>query len=49
MSLMNKIIGFDSSYGVLKAEAGCILQDLQNYAISQNVECPIDLGAKGSC
>ena len=25
---MNKILGFDESYGILQAEAGCILSDL---------------------
>lgn len=49
MGNFNKILGFDSSYGILSAEAGCILQDLQNYAIENNAEFPIDLGAKGSC
>ena len=49
MGRMNQIKGFDDFYGVLSAEAGCILQDLQNYAIERNYEVPLDLGAKGSC
>ena len=46
---MNKVIGFDESYGILSAEAGCILQDLQEEAHKFDAEFPIDLGAKGSC
>ena len=49
MSLMNRVLGFDHTYGIVKAEAGCVLEELQNYCASQNHECPIDLGAKGSC
>ena len=29
---MNRIIGFDESYGIVSAEAGCILSDVQDYA-----------------
>jgi len=46
---MNKIIGFDESYGILQSEAGCILEDLQNFAKERKYEVPLDLGAKGSC
>ena len=46
---MNQILGFDESYGILQAEAGCILRDLQEYTKTKNYEVPIDLGAKGSC
>lgn len=46
---MNKILGFDDFYGILSAEAGCILQDLQNYAAERNCEVPLDLGGRGSC
>jgi FAD/FMN-containing dehydrogenase len=49
MGNMNKILNFDSSYGILSSEAGCILQDLQAHAQGHNTEFPIDLGAKGSC
>ena len=46
---MNRIIGFDESYGIVSAEAGCILSDVQDYAKIRGYEVPIDLGAKGSC
>ena len=49
MGRMNKIIGFEDFYGVLSAEAGCILEDLQKFANEKNHEMPLDLGAKGSC
>ena len=28
MGRMNKIMGFDKSYGIMSAEAGCILHNL---------------------
>ena len=46
---MNKILGFDESYGILSAEAGCILSDCQDYTKNVNYEVPLDLGAKGTC
>ena len=46
---MNRIIGFDESYGIVSAEAGCILSDVQDYAKVRGYEVPLDLGAKGSC
>lgn len=46
---MNKILGFDKAFGIVSAQAGCIVQDVQNYAIENNAEYPIDLGSKGSC
>ena len=46
---MNQILGFDESYGILQAEAGCILSDLQDYTKERHYEVPLDLGAKGTC
>ena len=46
---MNRIIGFDESYGIISAEAGVILSDLQDFARVRGYEVPLDLGAKGSC
>lgn len=46
---LNKILGFDETYGILSAQAGCILSDLQEYALERDHEVPLDLGAKGSC
>ena len=46
---MNKILGFDETTGVVFAEAGCILEDLQNYVAQYDFMMPLDLGAKGSC
>ena len=46
---MNRILGFDESYGIVSAEAGCILSDVQDYAKARGHEVPLDLGAKGSC
>jgi FAD/FMN-containing dehydrogenase len=34
---------------VLRADAGCILQDLQDHAAKNECLVPVDLGAKGTC
>lgn len=48
-SNMNKIINFDESYGIITAEAGTILGDMQDYLHGIGYTMPLDLGAKGSC
>ena len=48
-SNMNKILGFDESYGIIVAESGAILLDMQNYLNDIGYTMPLDLGAKGSC
>ncbi|CAG9560244.1 unnamed protein product [Danaus chrysippus] len=49
LSLMNKIISLDEISGALVCEAGCILENLDNYVREHNLIMPLDLGAKGSC
>jgi len=49
MGRMHKVLGFDESYGIVTAEAGCILQELHDYLNPKGYLMPIDLGAKGSC
>lgn len=49
MSAMDRILGFDESYGIVTAESGAILQDMQTYLGDIGYQMPIDLGAKGSC
>ena len=49
MSRMNKKIGFEETYGILQAEAGCILSDLQKYVKGYGYQMPLDLGSRGSC
>jgi D-2-hydroxyglutarate dehydrogenase len=47
---MNNIGCYDKKDGsVIRADAGCILEDLQNYAAKNGNLVPVDLGAKGSC
>jgi FAD/FMN-containing dehydrogenase len=47
---MNNIECYDNKDGsVIRADAGCILEDLQNYATKNGNLVPVDLGAKGSC
>jgi len=46
---MNKIIGVDSTSGIIRAEAGVVLQTLDDFAREHGLVMPLDLGAKGSC
>jgi len=47
---MNTIQEDDDDSGiVLRAGAGCILQDLQDHASQKKALVPVDLGAKGTC
>jgi len=48
-SKMNKIIGFDESYGIITSQSGAILQDMESHLNDLGYSMPIDLGAKGSC
>ncbi|CAH0627234.1 unnamed protein product [Chrysodeixis includens] len=48
-SLMNKIESLDDVSGALICEAGCILENLDNYVRERGLIMPLDLGAKGSC
>ncbi len=47
MSMMNKIISFDSVSGILKAQAGCVNGQLDDFLRSHGYLMPLDLGAKG--
>jgi len=46
---MNEIISFDPVSAVLVCQAGCVLEDLDNYLAEKGFMMPLDLGAKGSC
>ncbi len=46
---LNKIEDFNVNTGVLTCQAGCILEELNNYLRDHSYEVPLDLGAKGSC
>ncbi|KAF7721923.1 hypothetical protein EC973_003936 [Apophysomyces ossiformis] len=46
---MNKIRSFDSVSGILTADAGCVLEVLDNWLGEKGYMMPLDLGAKGSC
>ena len=48
-SRMNKILDFDEVSGILVCEAGCVLQDLDNFLAERGHMVPLDLGSKGSC
>jgi D-2-hydroxyglutarate dehydrogenase len=49
LGAMDKIISFDEVSGILVCEAGCILENLDNFLKSKGFTMPLDLGAKGSC
>ncbi|XP_071042198.1 D-2-hydroxyglutarate dehydrogenase, mitochondrial isoform X1 [Parasteatoda tepidariorum] len=49
LSLMNKITCFDDNAGVLQCQAGCVLENLENFVNEKGYTVPVDLGAKGTC
>lgn len=49
MELMNKIDLIDDVSGILKCQAGCVLEHLENSVAEKDLRMPIDMGAKGSC
>ena len=49
MSRMSQIIEFDEVSGTLVADAGCILEVVDQFLASKGYIFPLDLGAKGSC
>lgn len=46
---LKTIRSFDDVSGVLVCDAGCILEELDNYLAKKGYMMPLDLGAKGSC
>jgi D-2-hydroxyglutarate dehydrogenase len=48
LGAMNRIISFDEVTGVLTAEAGCVLETLDNFVAARGHAMPVDLGARGS-
>ncbi|CAG9972050.1 unnamed protein product [Clonostachys byssicola] len=49
MARMNTIHSFDEVSGSLVADAGCILEVVDQFLASKGYIFPLDLGAKGSC
>lgn len=49
LSKMNTIEAFDSQTGIVRCQAGVVLQELQNFVGNQGYATPYDLGATGSC
>ncbi|XP_071839598.1 D-2-hydroxyglutarate dehydrogenase, mitochondrial-like isoform X3 [Apostichopus japonicus] len=48
-ALMNEIMDFNQLSGTLTCQAGCILENLDQFVQNQGYTMPLDLGAKGSC
>lgn len=46
---LNKIRSFNETSGILKADAGVILENADGYLAEKGCIFPLDLGAKGSC
>lgn len=49
MSRMNQVRSFDDVSGVLTADAGAVLEVVDNYLAERGYIFPLDLAAKGSC
>lgn len=49
LSNLNKIRSFDETSGILKVDAGVILENADDYLKEKGYIFPLDLGAKGSC
>ena len=48
-SRMNNVRSFDEVSGILVADAGCILENVDGFLRQRDHIFPLDLGAKGSC
>ena len=46
---MNKILNFDDVNGIISAQSGCILDDLDNYCDERGFQMPYNIGSRGSC
>lgn len=46
---LNKVRSFDNVSGILKCDAGLILENADNFLAEEGYIFPLDLGAKGSC
>ena len=46
---LNKVRSFDTAAGIVVAQAGCVLETLDNVARGHGYTMPLDLAAKGSC
>lgn len=49
LSNLNKIRSFDATSGILKCDAGVILENADTFLAENGCIFPLDLGAKGSC
>jgi D-2-hydroxyglutarate dehydrogenase len=49
LSRMNRVLDFNESSSIVTAEAGVVLQQLEEYLAPRGRTVPLDLGAKGSC
>jgi len=49
MQRMNKVLSFDPYSGIVIAESGVVLEQLNSYLEERGFVMPLDLGAKGSC
>ncbi|KAL7536780.1 hypothetical protein ACHAXR_008610 [Thalassiosira sp. AJA248-18] len=49
LEYMNSIHNIDLHSGILTCDAGCILQNLHDYANEKGYLFPLDIGSKGTC
>lgn len=48
-SKMNKILAFDEVNGILSAQAGCILEDMNDFVLTKGYDMAYNIGSRGSC
>lgn len=46
---MNKILAFDEVNGILSAQAGCILEDMNDFVLTKGYDMAYNIGSRGSC
>ena len=46
---MNQILAFDDVNGILSAQAGCILEDMNDYVLERGFDMCYNIGSRGSC
>ena len=46
---MNKVLDFDSINGIVSAQAGCILEELNNFVLDRGFDMCYNIGSRGSC
>lgn len=46
---MNRILALDDINGILSAQAGCVLENMNDYVLERGFDMPYNIGSRGSC